>query len=153
MNRRRRWTGIGVLAVFSGLLAVGLAADRGRSGFRGEAKERGRIVISTPLPALDGAHLKATLVEVNYGPGEASPPHSHPCAVIGFVAEGSIRSQVKGEPEKTFKAGESFYEAPNGVHLQSANASATEPAKLLAYMICDHEGPLTVGVGAPGGKE
>jgi quercetin dioxygenase-like cupin family protein len=53
---------------------------------------------------------------------------------------------VKGEAEAIYKAGESFYEAPNGVHLVSANASAAEPAKLLATMICDHEAPLSVDV-------
>jgi Cupin domain len=77
---------------------------------------------------------------------EASHPHSHPWAVIGYVVEGTLRTQVKGERESTYKAGESFYEAPNGVHLVSANASSTEPAKLVAYLICDHDTPLSVDV-------
>ena len=33
---------------------------------------------------------------------------------------------MKGEPETIYKAGESFYEAPKGIHLISANASAKE---------------------------
>lgn len=111
-----------------------------------ETKKRARIVLSKPLPKLHGDHLKAVLVEVNYGPGEASLPHSHPCAVIGYVVEGALRTQVKGEPEMIYKVGESFYEAPNGVHLVSANASSTEPAKLVAYLICDHDVPLSVDV-------
>jgi quercetin dioxygenase-like cupin family protein len=119
------------------------------SGSHGQAKERARVIRSQDLPALDGAHLKATLVEVNYGPGEASPTHSHPCVVIGYVAQGTLRTQVKGEPEMAYKAGESFYEVPNGVHMVSANASSTEPAKLIAYFICDHDAPLSVDV--PGG--
>jgi len=103
-------------------------------------------VLSQSLPKLDGDHLKAVLVEVRYGPGEASLPHSHPCAVIGYVVEGRLRIQVKGEPEMIYNAGESFYEAPNGVHLVSANASSTEPAKLAAYLICDRDAPLSVDV-------
>jgi quercetin dioxygenase-like cupin family protein len=71
-------------------------------------------------------------------------PHSYPCPVIGYDAQGTLRTQVKGEPEMTYKAGESFYEAPNGVHLVSANASSTEPVKLLAYFVCDREGPLSI---------
>jgi quercetin dioxygenase-like cupin family protein len=114
------------------------------TGLRGEAKDRARMVLSKELPTLDGDHLKATVVEVNYGPGEASSPHSHPCAVIGYVVSGTLRIQVKGEGEMTYKAGESFYEAPNGVHLISANASPTEPAKLAAFLICDHDTPLSV---------
>ena len=100
---------------------------------------------SHALPQLDGAHLRATVVEVNYAPGEADKPHSHPCTVIGYVAEGAIRFQVKGgAPEAVYKAGESFYEPPNGVHQVSANASDKEPAKLIAFFVCDHDTPLTV---------
>jgi quercetin dioxygenase-like cupin family protein len=99
---------------------------------------------SHALPQLDGSHLRAIVVEVNYEPGESDKPHSHPCVVIGHVAQGAIRFQVKGEPETVYKAGESFYEAPNGVHQVSANASDKEPAKLIAYFVCDHDTPLTV---------
>ena len=113
------------------------------------AKDRARIVLAHMLPKLDGTNLKATLVEVHYGPGEASPPHTHPCAVLGYVAEGTLRTQVKGEPETTYHAGESFYEAPNGVHLVSANASSTQPAKLVAFLICDHDTPLSMDVTEP----
>jgi quercetin dioxygenase-like cupin family protein len=109
-----------------------------------QVKDRARIVLSKSLSKLDGDHLKAVLVEVNYGPGEASLPHSHPCALIGYVVAGVVRTQVKGEPEMIYKAGESFYEPPNGVHLVSANASSTEPARLVANLICDRDTPLSV---------
>jgi len=100
---------------------------------------------SHALPALDGNRLKAIVVEVNYAPGEADKPHSHPCTVIGYVAQGAIRFQVKGgAPETVYKAGESFYEPPNGVHQVSANASDKEPARLIAFFVCDHETKLTV---------
>jgi len=129
------------------LVAGHLALGQGlASGSQGNAKERARVVLSKELPTLDGKHLKAILVEVDYGPGEASPPHSHPCAVIGYVVEGTLRTQVIGEPEMTYRAGQSFYEEPNGVHLISANASSTEPAKLVAYLICDHDTPISVDV-------
>ena len=107
-------------------------------------KERARVLFSRELPKLNSNHLKVTLVEVNYGPGEASQPHSHPCAVIGYVVAGAVRTQVKGEPEVIYPAGGTFYEAPNGIHLVSANASTAEPAKLLAYLICDQDAPLSV---------
>ena len=115
-----------------------------------EKSERARIVLAEALPKMDGANLKATLVGVNYGPGESSAPHSHPCPVIGYVVTGTVRMQVKGGPEAVYKAGESFYEAANGVHAVSANASATEPAKFVAFFVCDHEAPLSVA--PPGGK-
>ena len=120
-----------------------------------ETKERARVALSQVLPKLDGTHLKATVVEVHYGPGESSPPHSHPCAVIGYVVEGALRTQVKGEPEAIYKAGEAFYEAPNGVHVVSANASQSEAATFIAYFVCDHNAPLSRDVpesATPGGK-
>ena len=133
-------------------LAFG-AAHRGWSqaastNSQNQAKNHSHIVLSQPLSRMDGSHLKAVLVEVRYGPGEASTPHTHPCAVIGYVAQGAIRSQVQGGPEATYQTGQSFYEPPNGVHLVSANASSTEPATLLAYLLCDHEAPLSVDVPA-----
>lgn len=108
------------------------------------AKAKDPAAFSHSLPKLDGSNLRAIVVEVNYAPGEADKPHSHPCTVIGYVAQGTIRFQVRGGSETVYKAGESFYEAPNGVHQVSANASDKEPAKLIAFFICDHDTPLTV---------
>ena len=106
--------------------------------------EQTRAPFSHALPSLDGNHLTATVVEVTYAPGESDPPHSHPCAVIGYVIAGSYRFQVQGQPEAIYRAGHSFYEAPNGVHQVSANASDKVPVKFLAYFVCDRETPLTV---------
>lgn len=111
-----------------------------------KAKDRARVALAHALPRLDGTHLKASVVEVHYGPGESSPPHSHPCSVVGYVVEGTIRTQVKGEPEAIYKAGEAFYEAPNRIHEVSANASQTQPATFIAYFVCDHDTPLSINV-------
>jgi quercetin dioxygenase-like cupin family protein len=111
-----------------------------------KAKDRARVALAHALPRLDGTHLKASVVEVYYGPGESSPQHSHPCSVVGYVVEGTIRTQVKGEPEAIYKAGEAFYEAPNGIHEVSANASQTQPATFIAYFVCDHDTPLSINV-------
>jgi quercetin dioxygenase-like cupin family protein len=110
-----------------------------------------RPVFSQALPRLDGSQLKVTTVEVTYPPGGSSAPHSHPCPVIGYVLKGAVRMQVKGGELSTYTAGDSFYEAPNGTHLVSQNASAKEPATFLAYFICDHAAPLSTKVPATGG--
>ncbi len=107
------------------------------------AKPRAVVKFVHTLPKLDGALLKMTVLEVNYGPAQFSMPHSHPCAVLGYVTEGAIRTKVKGQLESVLKKGESFYEAPNAVHLVSADASRTEPASFLAIFICDHDAPLS----------
>ena len=106
------------------------------------APARGPVPYVHALEPMDGSHLKVTLVEVRYGPGESSKPHSHPCPVIGYVIEGALRTQVRGETEAVYTAGQSFYEAANGAHVVSANASADKPVRFLASFTCDREGPL-----------
>ncbi len=133
-----------LLAVVVLLLCV--AGHRIHSWAQQSGHQPARVAFSHTLPALNGQKLAVNLVEVSYGPGEASPAHSHPCPVIAYVVEGEIRSQVEGQPEAVYKAGESFYEAPNGVHQISANASRNKPAKLLAFFVCDHDAPLSAPV-------
>jgi quercetin dioxygenase-like cupin family protein len=115
-----------------------------------------RPAFAHPLPALDGARLEATLVEVSYPPGGGSAPHTHPCAVIGYVLSGALRSRVDHEPERIYHSGEGFYEAPNSRHQVSANASAEQPVRFLAYFTCDHRAPLsaplTTGESGPGAR-
>jgi hypothetical protein len=86
------------------------------------------------------------------GPGESSPQHSHPCPVIGYVVQGAYRSQIEGEPEEVYKAGDTFYEAPNGLHVLSANASKTEPAAFIAVFVCDRDSPLSTDFPVSRGK-
>jgi len=114
---------------------------------------RVRPVFSQALPQLDGSQLHVTTVEVTYPPGGSSAPHSHPCPVIGYVLKGAVRMQVKGGALSVYKAGDSFYEAPNGIHLVSENVSAKEPATFLAYFICDHAAPLSAKVAPAGGAQ
>jgi quercetin dioxygenase-like cupin family protein len=46
-------------------------------------------------------------------------------------------------PARIYRAGESFFEPPGSIHLVSENASATEPAALLAIFIADDGVTLT----------
>jgi quercetin dioxygenase-like cupin family protein len=142
---------IGVSSAVAILWATGMGgllahAQASASASHSVAKERARVAFVHALPKLDGNHLQATVVEVHYGPGESSSPHSHPCAVIGYVIGGTLRTQVNGEPEAIYKVGESFYEAPNGVHQVSANASQTDSVDFIAYFVCDDDQPLSSDV-------
>jgi quercetin dioxygenase-like cupin family protein len=148
MNAIQEWIGLGLAVACVAVADARLIAVCKAAQTEQKSKDRARVAISHELPPMNGAKLSVTAVEVSYGPGESSPAHSHPCPVIGYVLEGAIRSQVKGEPEAVYKAGATFYEAPNGVHQVSANGSDKEPAKLLAYFVCDRQGPLSVA--APG---
>ena len=136
--------GFGIAIAGTGLAACRAVPAQTSAGNPPHQAAAARSVFSHELPSLDGRHLKVTIVEVAYGPGGSSPAHSHPCAVIGHVVQGALRTQVKGEPEAVYRAGQSFYEGPNGVHLVSANASDKDSVRFLAYFTCDRETPLSV---------
>lgn len=103
----------------------------------GDAEARVTLVYQHELPNVPGKSIKGVLVE--YGPGGHSAAHTHaPSAFIyATVLEGAIVSQVNNGPKKTYRAGESFSEMPGDRHQVSANASKTEPAKLLAVFVVD----------------
>jgi len=106
------------------------------------------LVYQHELPNVPGKSIKGVLVE--YGPGGYSPGHTHPKSafIYAIVLEGAIRSQVNDGPVTTFKTGESFSELPGDRHSVSANASETQPAKLLAVFVVDtNETELTTPFG------
>jgi quercetin dioxygenase-like cupin family protein len=95
------------------------------------------VVFDHALPNVPGKSMKGVLVE--YGPGASSPAHTHPDSafIYATVLEGAIRSQVNDGPVTEYRAGQSFAELPGDRHSVSANASDTEPAKLLAVFVLD----------------
>ncbi|QQC64650.1 cupin domain-containing protein [Paraburkholderia ginsengisoli] len=79
-----------------------------------------------------------TALVVDYAPGGKSPSHRHGQAfVVGYVLSGAIRSRVNDGEERVYHAGEYWTEKPGAHHTVSENASATEPAKLLAIFVAD----------------
>jgi quercetin dioxygenase-like cupin family protein len=85
-----------------------------------------------------------TAVVVTYAPAGKSGAHHHAGSVFAYVLAGAIRSENSATgPVKVYKAGESFFEPPGSQHLISENASATEPASLLAVFVADDGAQLT----------
>jgi quercetin dioxygenase-like cupin family protein len=95
------------------------------------------VVYRHELPNVPGKSMMGVLVE--YGPGGYSPGHTHPKSafIYATVLEGAIRSQVNDGPVTTYKAGQNWSEVPGDRHVVSANASETQPAKLLAVFVVD----------------
>lgn len=92
----------------------------------------------------------AVMLTVSYAPGEASPAHQHPGAVMAYVLEGAVASKLNDESEKIYKVGEYWYEAPGTVHRVSRNASKTQPAKLLVWSLVDEGSEVTLPYSASG---
>jgi quercetin dioxygenase-like cupin family protein len=99
-----------------------------------------RPILRLSLPDVPGK--QATMVTVSYEPGQASAPHLHPGSVFAYVLEGSVVSQLEGAEAKTYTQGQSWYEPPQAHHLVSRNASATQPAKLLVWLLGGENEPV-----------
>ena len=95
------------------------------------------VAADEPIPNLPGKRLVSHIVD--YAPGRSSAAHRHARSafIYAYVFSGEIRSQVDGEPARVYRAGETWFENPGAYHRVSANASATEPARLLAVLIAD----------------
>jgi quercetin dioxygenase-like cupin family protein len=89
---------------------------------------------------------EATMITVEYPPGWADPVHVHNAYGFIYVLEGTVIMQVKGGKEVTLTPGQTFYEAPDDVHVVGRNASTTEPAKLLIVLVKDKGAPILVPV-------
>jgi quercetin dioxygenase-like cupin family protein len=95
------------------------------------------LVYQHELPNVPGKSIKGVLIE--YGPGGYSAGHTHAKStfIYATVLKGTIRSQVNDGPVTIYETGESFSELAGDRHGVSANASDTEPAKLLAVFVVD----------------
>ena len=70
--------------------------------------------------------------------------HAGSAFIYAHVLSGAVRSQVNDEPVRVYRAGENWFETPGSHHRVSENASATEPARLLAVIVVDEgDRPLT----------
>lgn len=106
------------------LLGAGCLASPGRLHAAEPQGDRVRPVRAEKLPNVPGQSLTAVIVD--YPPGGRSPAHHHAGSIFVFVL-----------------AGESFFEPSGSEHLVSENASATEPARLLAIFVAEDGAELT----------
>ena len=95
------------------------------------------VAADRAIPNVPGKRLVSNIVD--YPAGASSAPHRHASSafIYAYVLSGEIRSQVDDEPVRVYRAGEAWFESPGAHHRVSANASNTEPARLLAVFIVD----------------
>ena len=96
------------------------------------------------LIALPGKEMVVSRIE--QAPGAIGRPHRHFAQVFVYMLQGKAIMQVKGGPRVTLGPGQTFYENPSDIHSVSDNASKTEPAAFLAFLIKDKGKPQTVPV-------
>jgi quercetin dioxygenase-like cupin family protein len=100
-------------------------------------------VMVKDLPNVPG--MRMTAQTVTYAPGQVSGPHRHAPNgfLIAYVLQGSVNSQVEGEPMQTYTVGQSWTEGPGAHHVVSGNASKTEPASFLVVFVAPKDETLT----------
>jgi len=101
----------------------------------------------TPLMSKDLAEnpgKEVLVITVEHAPGGSSIIHRHNAHAFVYVLEGSVVQQVKGGQQVTLTPGQTFYEGPDDVHVVDRNASDTQPAKFLVFMIKDKGAPALV---------
>ena len=123
-----------LLLSLTSAVAGGLAPATVLAQAHGGPTQASRRVVNKQL--LPGEpQREIVLVEVTYPPGTGSPKHTHANGVMAYVVSGSIASQVDEEAERTYQAGESWWEPPGALHRVSRNAGSTESAVLLAIYV------------------
>ena len=86
------------------------------------------------------------MITVDYPPGAVDPVHRHNAHGFIYVLEGSIVMGVNGGKEGTLTPGQTFYESPNDVHTVGRNASLTQPAKFLVFLLKTSDEPVLTPV-------
>jgi quercetin dioxygenase-like cupin family protein len=99
------------------------------------------VVSCEKLAHVPGKTLTTMLVD--FPPGAYTPRHRHGGSVMAYVVSGTVRSQLAGGPPGVFGVGQSWYEPPGIIHEFAENASATEPARVLAVFVADDRAQLT----------
>jgi quercetin dioxygenase-like cupin family protein len=99
--------------------------------------------VTQPLPNVKGKTF--TSVIVYFPPDARAAPHRHGSAfVYAYVLEGTVRSQLAGEPVRTYHQGQNWVEQPGAHHVLTENTSPTKPAKLLVIFISDTGAKLKI---------
>jgi quercetin dioxygenase-like cupin family protein len=100
-------------------------------------------LLENALPNVDGKTFTSALVDLP--PAARIAPHRHGEAfVYAYVLDGSVRSQVDGEPMRTYRQGENWVEQPGAHHVLTENPSTKAPAKLLVIFISNTRDQLKV---------
>jgi quercetin dioxygenase-like cupin family protein len=101
-------------------------------------------LMSKDLKDFPGKELLMIITE--HAPGGSTPIHRHNAHAMLYVLEGSVVMQVKGGKEVTLTPGQTFYEGPDDVHTVDRNASKTQPAKFVVFLIKDKSAPALIPV-------
>jgi quercetin dioxygenase-like cupin family protein len=87
--------------------------------------------------AMDGIESigRIEIKSITLAPGQRAGLHLHPCTVVGYIADGSIRFQVEGQPARILEKGDAFHEPVNLRIFSFDNASENASATFIAFYL------------------
>jgi len=94
-------------------------------------------VLDAAIPAANPQIKLVHGARIQFAPGQPTGLHRHPVSVVGIVTEGSFIFQPEGEPARTIKVGDSFFEPAGRTILHFDNASHSRGATIVAYYLTD----------------
>ena len=144
------------MRIASGILAAGIVATAAAAPVAAVASQQPSgtpasqhpsetvsPLLKQPLPNVEGKTF--TSVIVYFPPDARAVPHRHGSAfVYAYVLEGTVRSQLAGEPLRTYHHGQNWVESPGSHHLLTENPSRTMSAKLLVIFISNTGAKLKI---------
>jgi quercetin dioxygenase-like cupin family protein len=101
--------------------------------------------VVTPLVTKDLPEFKGkegVMILVEYPPGASDPIHRHNAHAFVYVLEGSIVMQLRNAAQVTLSSGQTYYEGPNDVHIVGRNASNTQPARFVVFLVKNKGAPI-----------
>ncbi len=98
-----------------------------------------KLLQTHSLPGIPGKSMTSVLV--TFPPGFRDKPHHHVGSVFVYVLSGTMETAFASAPPVILHAGQSFFE-PAGLHHRiAANASRTQPLRLLVTTVAPPDAP------------
>jgi quercetin dioxygenase-like cupin family protein len=113
--------------------AMALAAALALPAVAAPPQAKIESLMTRELPDLPGR--EGLMITVDYPPGAVDPVHRHDAHAFVYVLQGSIVMGLRGGREVTLGPGQTFYEGPDDVHTVGRNASLTQPARFVVFLV------------------
>jgi quercetin dioxygenase-like cupin family protein len=114
------------------------------------AKEPG-VIFARELVDVPGKNLVVMKLEippksVQPAASHQSFAHRHPGSVYLYVAEGTVRFAIEGQPVRVVHAGESAFEPVGAIHTILENTDTKKPATVIAVLLVPDGAPIVTPV-------
>jgi quercetin dioxygenase-like cupin family protein len=96
-------------------------------------------LMRAPIEGVEGK--EGVVYTADFPPGGVAPRHTHPGEEFIYVLDGTLVVEPDGGPAETIKAGGTSTNPAGRVHT-AKNPSATEPTKVLVFLVAEKGQPL-----------